>query len=248
MKRILLWLVASLFALQCAAAPFMPGQVLTAAALNAALANAAITSGSIAGVSITNAIITNGTMTGTTISTGSPITSTVLTGTAPFIVSSTTQVTNLNASQLVGNTWAIPAAIGSTTPNSGTFTTLSASSTVDGLVNVVLTTTTTNAVENPEKLNIYNFNNYATPSTAVAYTLPTAVAGKQRCYKNYGANYGVLTINTSAAGQYIDVNGSLTTSGGNITSGGGLGDGVCFVGADATHWVAYVNAGVWSTH
>lgn len=46
------------------------------------------------------------------------------TGTAPFTVSSTTQVTNLNASQLIGGTWAVPGAIGSTTANSGSFTTI----------------------------------------------------------------------------------------------------------------------------
>lgn len=54
----------------------------------------------------------------------SVLVSTVATGTAPLTVSSTTQVANLNASQLVGNTWAVPGTIGSTTPNTGTFTTL----------------------------------------------------------------------------------------------------------------------------
>ena len=52
-----------------------------------------------------SAILTNGV-----------IKSTLATGTAPFIVASTTQVTNLNASQLVGATWASPATLGSTTP------------------------------------------------------------------------------------------------------------------------------------
>jgi len=56
-----------------------------------------------------------------------PIVSTVSTGTAPFTVSSTTAVTNLNASFLLGKTWAIPAAIGSTTPAAGTFTSLTGS-------------------------------------------------------------------------------------------------------------------------
>lgn len=53
-------------------------------------------------------------------------TSSVTTGTAPFVVTSTTQVANLNASMLVGNTWAIPAAIGATTPNTGAFTSITA--------------------------------------------------------------------------------------------------------------------------
>jgi hypothetical protein len=60
----------------------------------------------------------------TTISASGVITSTRATGTAPFTVASTTNVANLNCSSLLGSTWAIPAAIGSTTPAAGTFTTL----------------------------------------------------------------------------------------------------------------------------
>ena len=54
------------------------------------------------------------------------ITSTVTTGTAPFVIASTTVVPNLNASLLLGCTWAVPCPIGSTTPNTGAFTTLTA--------------------------------------------------------------------------------------------------------------------------
>src|SRR5690349_12905401 len=68
----------------------------------------------------------------TTISTSGSITtapqliSSVATGTAPLVVSSTTAVANLNASLLLGNTWASPAAIGSSVPSTGAFTTISA--------------------------------------------------------------------------------------------------------------------------
>jgi hypothetical protein len=51
-------------------------------------------------------------------------TSTVATGTAPLVVSSTTNVANLNASSLNGATFAAPGSIGSTTPGSGSFTTV----------------------------------------------------------------------------------------------------------------------------
>jgi len=51
-------------------------------------------------------------------------TSTVATGTAPFTVSSTTNVANLNASSLSGATFASPGAIGSGTASTGVFTTL----------------------------------------------------------------------------------------------------------------------------
>ena len=68
----------------------------------------------------------------TTLSATGVITSTLATGTSPFTISSTTVVPNLNVSQLLGATWAAPGTIGSTTPNTGAFTTLSASSTVSG--------------------------------------------------------------------------------------------------------------------
>ena len=55
------------------------------------------------------------------------ITSSVSTGTAPFVISSTTNVANLNASSLNGATFASPGAIGGTTPAAGHFTTINAS-------------------------------------------------------------------------------------------------------------------------
>lgn len=66
----------------------------------------------------------------TTISATGQITSTLATGTAPFSIASTTVVPNLNVSQLLGGTWATPGTIGSTTPNTGAFTTLTASQAV----------------------------------------------------------------------------------------------------------------------
>jgi hypothetical protein len=66
----------------------------------------------------------------TTPSTGkfTTVQSTVATGAAPFIVASTTNVANLNASSLNGATFAAPGSIGSTTAGSGAFTTITASS------------------------------------------------------------------------------------------------------------------------
>lgn len=58
------------------------------------------------------------------------IISTLATGTAPLVVASTTQVANLNASFLIGKTWAIPDPIGATTANTIAATTLSASGAV----------------------------------------------------------------------------------------------------------------------
>lgn len=60
----------------------------------------------------------------TTLSATGQFTSTVTTGTAPFVVASTTVVANLNASALSGATFAAPGTIGGTTPAAGTFTVL----------------------------------------------------------------------------------------------------------------------------
>jgi hypothetical protein len=70
----------------------------------------------------------------TTVSATGQITSTLATGTAPLVVSSTTVVNNLNVSQLLGATWASPAAIGSTTPAAGTFTNVTDSAISSGQV------------------------------------------------------------------------------------------------------------------
>jgi len=59
--------------------------------------------------------------------TATQLISNIAIGTAPLSVTSTTVVPNLNVSQLLGSTWAVPPAIGSTTPAVGTFTTLSSS-------------------------------------------------------------------------------------------------------------------------
>jgi len=68
-------------------------------------------------------IVSKGSVSGTDrIQITCPLVSTLVTGTAPFTIASTTVVPNLNVSQLLGGTWAIPGTIGSTTPNTGNFT------------------------------------------------------------------------------------------------------------------------------
>jgi hypothetical protein len=74
---------------------------------------------------------------------GGQITSSITTGTAPFVVASTTNVPNLNASTLSGATFASPGAIGSSIAGSGAFTTISASNIVT-FTNTTESTTTSN--------------------------------------------------------------------------------------------------------
>jgi len=104
------------------------------------LASASASSGTFSNVTITGGTINGTTIGATTASTGAfttlsasnQFTSTVTTGTAPFVIASTTNVANLNASSLNGATFASPGSIGSTIASSGSFTTLSASSTISG--------------------------------------------------------------------------------------------------------------------
>lgn len=65
------------------------------------------------------------------------IISTVATGTAPMVISSTTKVTNLNADLLKGKTWAAPDPIGATTPSTGKFSTLETDGVATFNVNVI---------------------------------------------------------------------------------------------------------------
>lgn len=62
----------------------------------------------------------------TTISASGQITSSVITGTAPLVITSTTKVANLNADLLDGTDWRAPGPIGGTTPDTGAFTALTA--------------------------------------------------------------------------------------------------------------------------
>jgi hypothetical protein len=79
----------------------------------------------------------------TTVSATGQITSTLASGTAPFVVASTTVVANLNASTLGGATFANPGAIGAT-PSTGNFTTLGATGLISPTSTVGIKGTATN--------------------------------------------------------------------------------------------------------
>lgn len=141
-----------------------------------------------------------------------------------------------------------------TTPNIGaaTGTSLLVTSNLDGTAPVIVTTGTT-GTPGATFNHSYSFNEEATAGTGVNYTLPTAAAGKQYCIANANngsaANTGVLTITTSASGQFIIfTDGTLSATGGNVTSGGAAADAACVVGVDSTHWLLYVQSGTWTKH
>jgi len=98
----------------------------------------------------------------------------------------------------------------------------------------------------------YTFNQNSSAAAAITYTLPTAAHGRQFCVKNSNngsaADTGTLEILTSATGQFIIYNGTLSATNGFIQSGGAAGDAACVVGVDSTHWEAYVQVGTWTLH
>lgn len=140
------------------------------------------------------------------------------------------------------------------TPDVGaaTGTSLLVTGNVDGTAPVTITTGTTATLGGTFRSG-YTLNQEATAATAVAYTLPTAAAGRQYCVGNSwngtAATTGILTVNASASGQFIIfTDGTLSATGGNVTSGGAAADAACFVGVDATHWQIYVQRGIWTKH
>lgn len=94
------------------------------------------------------------------------------------------------------------------------------------------------------------FNENATAAAAFTGTLPTAAIGLTKCIANSDssgvADTGVITIQTSAAGQFIHYNGVLGTTGGSAISGGAAGDKACFIGKSSTDWELYAQIGSWT--
>ena len=77
-------------------------------------------------------------------------------------------------------------------------------------------------------------------NTASTYNwvLDAPTASKQYCFGNYAGRSGALTITTTTSVfiTYKGTNGTVTT--GTLVSGGALGDQICLVGVDSTHYFA----------
>ena len=150
---------------------------------------------------ITGGTINNTTIGATTATTGrfTTVTSTVATGTAPFTVASTTNVANLNASLLDGQNWNSPGLIGSVTPQTGRFTTVTSTATT-GTAPFVVASTTNVANLNASSLNGATF---AAPgpigsTTASTGAFTTLTAGGTAFPAATGTTGQVLAL--SAAG------------------------------------------------
>ena len=79
-------------------------------------------------------------------------------------------------------------------------------------------------------------------------TLPTPAAGFQFCIRNDSAVTTVITIAAISGAQFekTTYNGYGTVTTGTMVSGGALGDKVCLIGRDATHYLVGAFVGTWT--
>ena len=89
---------------------------------------------------------------------------------------------------------------------------------------------------------------YYVCTTTCAITLPTPAAGFQFCIRNDSAVTTVITISaiTSVQFEKTTYNGYGTVTTGTMVSGGALGDKICLVGRDATHYLVGSYVGIWT--
>jgi len=147
-----------------------------------------------------------------------------------------------NALTLAGLTFTSPV-IGDATGTS-----LATTGIIDGKVNVTVTTNAT-TIDSAVQKQGYFINNGDSAAKGI-YTLPTAALGLQYCIALYSEHAtgatAVMKFQTSAAAQYIALDGVRTASGGLIKSTGAAGDSACVVGISTTEWVAFHSSGTWS--
>jgi hypothetical protein len=175
------------------------------------------------GIAATSMALTTpniGAATGTSLSVTGQLTSTVSTGTAPLVVSSTTNVPNLNASSLGGATFAAPGPIGGGTPSTGAFAglTVTSSLTATGLVTLAdHATQATNTV-------IGNATSGTASPTALAVGSCSTAASAVIWTTNvgFGCNTSITAATMPATGLTGTMNAAqLPAFTGNVTSPAG---------------------------
>lgn len=85
-------------------------------------------------------------------------------------------------------------------------------------------------------------------TTTCSVTLPTPAAGYQFCIRNDAAVTTVITIAAISSVQFekTDYSGYGTVTTGTMTSGGALGDKICLIGRDTTHYLVGAYVGTWA--
>lgn len=155
-----------------------------------------------------------GAATGTSLSVSGSLTSTVATGTAPLVVSSTTNVANLNASTLSGATFAAPGAIGGGTASTGAFTTLTATVTNSALNGTLGATTpaaatvTTLTATGAVALSPASANVVLSPTGTGVVTISPATAGTVNNVVTGGVTPLAGTFTALTATSLVDISGA----------------------------------------
>ncbi len=170
----------------------------------------------------------------TTLSATGQITSTLPAGTPPFVIASTTNVPNLNASTLSGATFAAPGAIGGGTPGSGAFTTLSAtgqitSTLANGTAPFAITSSTVSPNLNAALLNGATFAapgaiGGGTPASGSFTTLSASSAVNitgQTTVGTAGTSSNLVIYGTAGSTSLNIIRQADTTQSGGIDAGGG---------------------------
>ena len=91
------------------------------------------------------------------------------------------------------------------------------------------------------------FNSLAGPITFALPIITSGSIGMQLCFRNTAAGTGVITLKAPAS-TFIDKAGVLGSASGTLVSGGALGDSVCLLAIDTTHYAATVNTGTWTNN
>lgn len=159
----------------------------------------------------------------TTISATGQITSTLAAGTAPFVIASTDNVANLNASLLGGATFAAPGAIGSGTAGTGAFTTLTSGAQTITSSSANALAVGSNGTTNPA-LNI----DASTASSTTGLNIKSAAnGGGLALTTTSGTTNDALTLSAKGSGTLTLASGStgdvqFFSSSNKITSAGAL--------------------------
>lgn len=151
-----------------------------------------------------------GAATGTSLIVSGQLTSTVSTGTAPLVVSSTTNVANLNASSLNGATFSAPGAIGGGTPSTGVFTTVS-----DSLGNVRTIVHSGSDKTTTYSLLATDAGQYISLGASGAITVPNSTFADGNAVTLFNNNATSITITCNTTTAYIA--GTNTNKGGGGT-------------------------------
>ena len=191
---------ASQFSGALAATTISASQVVTLSPADSAVTisptgTGSVTISPVAGLTINPTVtgtINNTSIGATTATTGrfTTIESTMASGNPPFIVASTTNVANLNASSLNGATFASPGSIGSTTASTGTFTTLTVNASNDL------------RLADSDSSNYVGFKAPTTVSANKIWTLPSADGTNGQVLTTNGT--GTLSWSTSGGGITLD--------------------------------------------